>query len=128
VCSLGLNGELESPGRPFIFADPASDDERRFLSQFVEFPEEGMVLIRAEDRRLENARAVADKDKADLAARALVIDPAADLDLLVLVSRDVFNINPFHGLKIIRENWGKVNEEKLSDLSSGWDTVPLFII
>ena len=73
-----------------------------------------MAFIRTENRRLENACAVADENEADLAARPLVIDPAADLDVLILVGRDVFNINPFHCLKIIRENLRKVNEENLS--------------
>ena len=64
-------------------------------------PEQRMVLVGAEDRRLEDARPVPDEEEADLAARALVVDPAADLDVLVLVGRDVLDVNPFHDAQII---------------------------
>ena len=68
-----------------------------------------MAFVCAEDRGLKDARPVADEEEADFAARALVVDPAADLDVLVLVSGDVFDVNPFHGPKIIRNKRLKVN-------------------
>ena len=49
-----------------------------------------------EDHRLDDAGAVADLEEVELAARPLVVEPAAELDLLVLVGGDVAD----------RDDWG----------------------
>ncbi len=96
-----LDVELETARRPFLFADPSPDDDRGFLGQGVELPEQRMVFFGAEDRRLDDPRAVPDEEKPHLAARPLVVDPAADLDGLAGMPPDVFDVNPRHNAVII---------------------------
>ncbi len=78
------HGQLVAARGALVLADPAPDDERGFLGQPVELLEEERVLLGAEGRRLDDPRAVADEEEADLADRALVVDPAADLDVLAV--------------------------------------------
>jgi len=91
-----LKAELESPRSSLILAHTAAYCQRRFLCQVVEFFEQGMGFVGAENRCLKDARSVADKDKTNLAARAFVINPTADLNILARKGANIFNINPFH--------------------------------
>ena len=107
------HGQLVAARGPLVRPDLAPDDERGFLGQAVELLEEGRILLGAEGRRLDDARAVAHEEEANLARRALVIDPAADLDVLSVVSRDVFDINPFHNALIIRKIVALCNRQRM---------------
>ncbi len=96
-----LHGQLEAARGPLVLADSAPDDNRGLLGQPVELLEEERVLLGAEGGRLDDPRAVADEEEADLARRALVVDPAADLDVLAVVGGDVLDVDPFHSGPII---------------------------
>ena len=96
-----LDGELVASRRPFVLPDMPPDDDRGLLGQGIEGPEQGMFLFRREDRRLDDPRSVSDEEEPDFAARALVVNPAADLDVLVLVAGDVLDVNPLHNAGII---------------------------
>jgi hypothetical protein len=91
------DGEFETSGGAFVLPDPAPDDQRRFLRQGLESGKKRIVVGPAEDRRLEEARPVPDKEEADPTARSGIINPAPDFDVLVPVSRNVLDVNPFHG-------------------------------
>jgi len=79
-----------------VLADSAADDDRGFLGQPVERLEQGVVLGLAEGGGLDEARAVAEEEEADLAAGAFVVDPAADFDVPVLMGADVLDVDPLH--------------------------------
>jgi hypothetical protein len=103
-----FDAELISAGRPLFLPDRAPDDHRRLLGQRIELMEKGMVLVGAEEGGLDDARPVPDKEKTDFATRAFVIDPAPDLDVLLDMTTDIFDIHPLHGVLIIGKRWSTV--------------------
>src|SRR4030042_2252982 len=103
-----FDAELIAAGRPLFSPDRAPNDHRGLLGQGIELAEKGMVLVGTGERGLDDARPVPDEEKTDFAARAFVIDPAPDLDVLLGVTSDVFDINPLHGVLIIGKRWSTV--------------------
>ncbi len=72
--------DLDSGGRALVLLDDAREVDRRLLGDPFHVGPGGWRELRPAGDRLHDAAAVANLEKADLAARALLHDPAAQLD------------------------------------------------
>jgi hypothetical protein len=84
--------ELESAWRAAVGADGAVDDQRGFLRQVIGLLEFLVTDCGLRDNGLDESRAVADRQKVDLPARAAVVKPSAYRDRLALALRNLIDV------------------------------------
>jgi hypothetical protein len=94
-----LNRYLESALSPLIFSDLTVDDNGRFLGQSVDFLKKGIILFGIKGGALYDPGSIPDKKKTDLPSGTFVVKPTTDLDFLILVFFNVFNVYPAHNAK-----------------------------
>ncbi len=93
-----LDVDLVAARRALVGARGAGDDDRGFLRQVIGGLEQLLADRRLRHHRLDEAGAVADGEEMDLAARAAVVQPPLDGDLLAFVLADVFDVDVAHSV------------------------------
>ena len=88
-----LDVDLVSARRARVRTRRAGHHDRRFLRQMIGGLEDLLAHGGLRHHRLDEARAVAEDEEMDLAARAAVMEPPFDGDLLALVPADVFDVD-----------------------------------
>ena len=88
--------DLVSARRPLVGAGRAGDDDGRFLRQMVGGLEDLLAYRCLRHHGLDETAAVSEDQEMDLAARAPVVEPPFDGDVLAFVRADVFNVNVSH--------------------------------
>ena len=93
------HSDFESARRTFFSTDLPGNDDARFLRQPAQ-RRERLRLLFLRDDALQQARAVAKNREQQLAGLALVVQPAADGDFLILMFGDAIDGDDGHSVVI----------------------------
>src|SRR5262249_19691958 len=105
-----LDVDLVSARRALVGARGARGDDRGFLGQVVGRLEQLVADRRLRHDGLDEARAVAQDQEMDLAARAAVVEPPLDGDLFALVPPDVFYVDVSHRSIVSRAFFSRASD------------------